>query len=591
MVFSFRELNEICWARVCLLCSMTSHYPTLIQAVNHMKLLSLLRSAILLLLLTPASALSDNAGEKVDKGIAGKDKIVAIFVRAKDQLLPIAGDYERFCKEQPKTVERRILRKKIIQTLKQKADRSFDSLRKQVEQLTSDGELKSVQRYWIVNGFACEATAKAAKTLAELDAVGFIYRQRYAPQHKTKPNRGKRKPIEQTKLYRELLEAYQDDTLKPFDASEYEIPWNLKRIRADKAWAGFSSGVNDADATSNTKLQRGYTGRGVTVAVLDSGLMNIPALRPAAWRNMDESLNGKDDDQNGYVDDVFGYNFRGNQPFSIAPSLPPHGSLCAGIIAARPHKRKNKPSIVTGVAPRAKIMPLMGNGHLLAYEYALDNGADVLSMSYTLDSQGLGNYRGLFRMAHEHLSVAGVVSVGGAGNYAMRRPEGWQIGTPKDVPCVIAAAGVTEDGEVSKASSRGPVSWAGVRYYDGDDAPSQLSKPDVTACFGGYPMWTRKDVWKGPKLDRLRVVATDDAGYVLATGPQGNSFSGPHAAGVAALMLDADPDLPVWELKRLMESTCKDLGDPGRDTTFGAGMLQADKAVEAVLARKIQLQR
>ena len=553
-----------------------------------MKLFSPLCAAILLLLLTPAPALSDTLSEKLDTGIAGKDKFVAIFVRAKDQLLPSGGHYQRFCKEQSVTATRRTLRKEIIQILKQKADISFDSMSQQVEQLISDGELKGVQRYWIVNGFACEATAKAAKSLSELKTVGFVYRQRFVPQHKLKTNRGKGKQIAQTELYRSLIENYQDDTEQPFDASECEIPWNLKRIRADKVWAGLPSNI---DGTNNTEKKRGYTGRGVTVAVLDSGLMNIPALRSAVWRNTDESLNGKDDDQNGYVDDVFGYDFRGNQPFSVATSLPPHGTLCAGIIAARPHERENEPTIVTGVAPRAKIMPLMGNGHLLAYEYALDNGADVLSMSYTFDSQGLGNYRGLFRMAHEHLAVAGVVSVGGAGNYAMRRPEGWQIGTPKDVPCVIAAAGVTENGEVSKASSRGPVSWAGVRYYDGNEVPTPLSKPDVTACFGGYPMWTRKDVWKGPKLDRLRVVATDDEGYVLATGPQGNSFSGPHAAGVAALMLDADPDLPVWELKRLMESTCKDLGEAGRDTTFGAGLLQADKAVEAVLARKVQLQR
>ena len=140
------------------------------------------------------------------------------------------------------------------------------------------------------------------------------------------------------------------------------------------------------------------------------------------------------------------------------------------------------------------------------------------------------------------------------------------------------AAGVTEDGKVAQASSRGPVSWEGVRYFDSEsDAPK--SKPDVTDCFGGYPMWTRVDLWEEAKRERLRVVHTDDDGYVLATGPRGNSFSGPHAAGVAALMLEANPDLPVWQVKRLMESTCSDLGPEGRDTTFGAGMLQAGSGV------------
>jgi hypothetical protein len=51
-------------------------------------------------------------------------------------------------------------------------------------------------------------------------------------------------------------------------------------------------------------------------------------------------------------------------------------------------------------------------------------------------------------------------------------------------------------------------------------------------------------------------------------------------------MLEANPDLPVWHFKRLMESSCVDMGTKGRDTTFGAGLLQADKAVEAALSFK-----
>ena len=97
-------------------------------------------------------------------------------------------------------------------------------------------------------------------------------------------------------------------------------------------------------------------------------------------------------------------------------------------------------------------------------------------------------------------------------------------------------------------------------------------------------MWTRLDIWEGSKLERIRGIHTDSAGCVLATGPRGNSFSGPHAAGVAALMLEANPNLPVWHLKRLMETTCSDLGPSGHDTIFGAGMLQADKAVKAALS-------
>ena len=421
--------------------------------------------------------------------------------------------------------------------LHEKADGSYAHVQKAVDALTQAGQIRRTKRYWIVNGFACEATAEACRALAELQPVGFVYRQRGAAQHAPARNRIPKPDADQVKLFQQLLKTRHDDTADPFDPARFEIPWNLKRVGADRAWT-----------------ERNVTGRGIVVAVLDSGTMAIPALTRSLWKNPDETLNGKDDDGNGYVDDIFGYDFQRNSPYVVSASRPSHGTLCAGIIAGRPDGPEDR--IVTGVAPRAQIMTLVGNGRLSAYEYALQNGADVLSMSYTLDAQNLGHYRGLYRTAHEHLAAAGLVSVGGAGNYAQRRPEGWQIGTPKDIPCVIAVAGITEDGKITDASSRGPVSWKGVRYYDptAGGVPAPPSKPDVTACFGGYPMWTRVSVWEGRKKDRLKVVYEDGNGYVLAFGPRGNSFSGPHAAGVAALMLEANPQLPVWQLQRLMEA-------------------------------------
>ena len=536
-----------------------------------MRMILSVLSATLLTLLLPTIALTDVNDSKLDDQVDQGDQFVAVFVRMGDQMFAAGGDYERFCDQQPATTKRLELREQVIKTLREKADQAFKKVNPTVKQLIANGQLRNLQRYWIVNGFACKVTGKAAQSLARLESVAFIYRQRQAPQHQ-KPAVGDEKTQKKQRgLHSKILAKYKDDTDQPWDASKYEIPWNLKRIGADRAWDGSSE-------------RKGYTGRGVVVAVLDSGMMSIPALTSALWVNSDETLNGQDDDHNGYVDDVFGYDFRNNHPYTVDITRPSHGTLCAGIIAGRPADRRRKRPIVTGVAPRAKVMPLVGLGHLRAYEYAVSNGADVLSMSYTWDSQPLGHYRGLVRTAHEHLAAAGVVSVGGAGNYARSRPEGWQIGTPKDIPCVIAAAGVTENGEVAPASSRGPVSWKNVRYFDAEAGTEPKSKPDVTGCFGGYPMWTRADVWSETKWERMHVIHTDDAGYMLVIGPRGNSFSGPHAAGVAALMLEASPDLPVWHLKRLMESTCSDIGPAGRDTTFGAGLLQADKAVEAALS-------
>ena len=115
-----------------------------------------------------------------------------------------------------------------------------------------------------------------------------------------------------------------------------------------------------------------------------------------------------------------------------------------------------------------------------------------------------------------------------------------------------------------------------MKFYDDYRPDKPLQKPDVTACFGGYPVWGRPLAF-----GRLRIVTRVGANFALIVGPQGNSFSGPHAAGVAALMLAVSPELNAWQVKRLMERTCKDIGAKGRDTVFGAGLLQALEAVRA----------
>lgn len=503
------------------------------------------------------------AGSKLDRGLEGPAGAMhPVFVRMSDQLLGRKGQYEAFCREHSRD-KRSALRRMVLTTLRQKSDQSWQKIATVVGELKKRGQVEDVERFWIVNGFACDATTEACRQLAASDAVAFVYRQRGpVRQHKTLAPRLTAEQKEQLlgrqrQVYEQVLAQWKDDSEEPFAADGLEVPWNLKRIQADAAW-----GKEEA------------TGKGVVVALCDSGLMVAPALVRALWRNPGETLNGKDDDGNGYVDDLFGYDFAARSFYALGdrPRLP-HGSMCGGIVAGRP---LNQRRIVTGVAPRAKLMILRGMGYLKAYEYALANGADIISMSYMWVRVKLGHYRGLYRTAHEHLAAGGIVAVGGAGNFA-RLPKGQQIALPKDIPCVIAAAGIVEDGSKPPAGSEGPCTWSGVRFYDDYPHGHPLQKPDVTGCFGGFPVWGRPLAFGG----RFRIVSREGAQFALVVGPQGNSFSGPHAAGVAALMLSANPELNAWEVKSLMEQTCKDIGEEGRDAVFGAGLLQALEAVRA----------
>lgn len=505
---------------------------------------------------TPArSAVAD----KLDEGLTGGQSY-AVFVRMADQLIVGGGDYDRFCRENARA-RRRELRTRVVKTLHEKADRSWGRVAGLVGEMQGSGGVRDVERFWIVNGFACEATGDACRRLAESDDVAFVYLQRgplRQVKRPLKPGGGAPSPQLQN-VFRRVLAGWKDDGDEPFTTQGVEIPWNLQAIGADAAW------------------REGATGRGVVVALMDSGLMVAPSLTRALWKNPAESLNGKDDDGDGLVDDLFGYDFQADSYYCIGDTAErPHGSMCGGIIAGRPLNRRR---LVTGVAPRARLMVLRGMGHLKGYEYALAHGADVISMSFSWEKFELGNFRGVYRAALEHLSAAGVVAAGGAGNFA-QLPAMRQIVLPKDIPCVIAASGITRDGRKAPASSEGPCTWKGVKFYDDFPPDRPLAKPDVTALFTGYPVWGRPTDNPG----RWTVYSDEGNQMALVVGPGGNSFSGPHAAGVAALMLSANPDLPAWEVKSLMEQTCEDLGPKGRDYTYGAGLLQARDAVRA--ARK-----
>lgn len=527
--------------------------------------LALRLSVLMLAAANPANCRASQS-EKLDQGFEGSpDTVYPVFVRMTDQLFAKGGDYESFCR-QHQGEPRSHLRRSVLQTLKEESDRSFQQIAGQIESLKKAGQIKDVERFWIVNGLACGATAKACRELAELQAVSFVYLQRgpvlqHAGPSASRPPLQNALPLDRQKeIYKQVLDQWKDDSEEPFSPDGLEIPWNLRRIKADVAWR-----------------QEKATGKGIVVALCDSGLMVAPPLLAALWKNSREDFNGRDDDGNGYADDLFGYDFAARSFYALGdPGALPHGSICAGIIAGRPEPKSR---IITGIAPRARLMVLRGMGYLKAYEYALANGADVMSMSYMWPGIELGHYRGLFRTAHEHLAAGGIVAVGGAGNFA-QLPKGKQIALPKDIPCVIAVAGILENGSKAPPGSEGPCFWNGVKFYDDYPPESPLEKPDVTGCFGGYPVWYRiSAAMLGGKL-----LPAGQTPFALVVGPQGNSFSGPHAAGVAALMLSANPELNAWEVKSLMEQTCQDIGPKGRDTIFGAGLLNALEAVRA--ARK-----
>jgi subtilisin family serine protease len=487
---------------------------------------------------TPARGQDTLVERKIDPPLldalrAGQPARVIILGRT--QLFAQVGGLEAF-QEAHARDDRRVLRREVVETLKENA------AAEQAAILGALGRTEADRSLWIVNALSLELSPEEIRTASRQDEVLYLYAG------------GERLPSPGEP--REPILTLPEATQAPFSLSGKEVAWNVRHLNAPLVWS-----------------ELGNVGRGAVVAVLDNGANYAHTdLRGNLWRNEGEVPdNGVDDDGNGWTDDVYGYDFAGMTPnVRDTSSGRQHGTMTSGIVLG-----DGTGGIVTGVAPRARLMLLRLTGRnvdsagdrpisaALAYEYAIENGADILSMSFSLPN--LGNLRGFWRMMSDHAVAAGLLLVGGAGNFRMSQPIPVQHQSPKDVPSVISVGGIDTLGVLVSFSSMGPAEWSTVALYGDYPMPAGLVKPDLVAFPGeGYP-----------------VLGIGDHGYIDTDTLRirGNSFSGPQVAGIAALILSEHPAMSVWHVREILETTAHDLGSPGKDNMFGCGLADAHAAV------------
>lgn len=264
---------------------------------------------------------------------------------------------------------------------------------------------------------------------------------------------------------------------------------------------------------------QGNGGEGVVVAVLDTGVdYNHPDLADNIWINSREIPgNGIDDDGNGFVDDVRGWDFVDNDSNPMDETE--HGTHVAGIIAAE----KNDVGI-TGVAYGAKIMPVRiadqsggasARNFVNGVHYAVDNGAKVINISL-----GGGPPNRDREDAIKYAISKGVVVVMAAGNEGETEPAyparyASQLG--------IAVGSVNIKGKMALASNRA-----------GSQPLTYLLAPGV-------------DI----------VSTVPDNQYKSITG---TSMATPHVVGVVALMLSANPNLTPDQISKILLATASSSG-------------------------------
>lgn len=249
-----------------------------------------------------------------------------------------------------------------------------------------------------------------------------------------------------------------------------------------------------------------------------------------------------------------------------------HGTACAGIIAAR-----NNSIGIRGVASGVKILPINIRPYpYFLYDYNLptcwtehvgeaitwaynDKGADVISCSVGLPNCEYISNALTYAMTYGR-NGKGTIVVCSSGNFGSG--ESSDVRFPANMDGTIAVGAIDKDGVVWNYSCRG--------------TSLDLVAPSGNVSGYGDVVTTDRSAPKGEK-------PTEN--YMNNFG--GTSAACPQVAGVAALVLSANPDYTANQVRSVLCNSARDLGVSGPDTTYGSGLVNAYAAVMAALCARV----
>ncbi|MFP4514642.1 MAG: S8 family serine peptidase [Parcubacteria group bacterium] len=331
----------------------------------------------------------------------------------------------------------------------------------------------------------------------------------------------------------------------------YDRQWYLEKINAPGAWERTTGSAE------------------IVVAVIDAGVqINHPDLKNNIWENRKEIAgNGIDDDNNGFIDDLNGWDFvdDNNNP---SPSFNQswtegglsHGTIVSGIIAAQGNNKEG----VSGITWNSKIMPLKvlddsGAGSMRdvirAVDYAIQNGAHIINFSFVGENYSQGLQEAIAR-AHE----AGVLVVAAAGN-ENSDDIGYDIDKTPLYP-------VCHDG--------GENMVIGVVATDALDQKAEFSSYGINCVDISAPgLSFFGTVASNPGFDQNQFSELYD-GYW-----SGTSMAAPVVSGSLALILSINPTISKAEAMDILMSTTDDIRklNPDYLGKLGRGRVNVDRAV------------
>ena len=473
--------------------------------------LALAMTVLVALQTTPAAArpvIEPTLQPRMTQTPPGQQLPVIVTLRDQADLTPFVAQAPRV--RAMAAMERRSHREMLVRTLRNKAETSQMGIGRRLR----DRGVEHVRSLWLINGLAFRATPELISELSALPEVESI-------------------------RYDEIIQLPRITPAADSDLNTVED--NIDLINAPALWA------------------LGYTGQGVTVAIVDSGVdVQHPELGPR-WRGGSNSWFNAVAENCGTVGVTCATSCDTNttEPcdFIDAQNFA-HGTGVAGVLVGG-----SAGGTAIGVAPgaqwiAAKIFDSNDGAPLSIIHQAFawlldpdgvpatDDAPDVVNGSWGYDP---GNCSEEFGTALQAFKAAGIAVAFAAGNAGPAADTGT---SPGNYPESFAVGSVgnsffTQTTAISDFSSRGPSPCDGSIFPE-VVAPGFVRTTDFS--FGGLPLYTSI---------------------------HGTSFATPHVAGVMALLLSAFPGTPVADLEGTLQQSATDLGTIGPDNDYGYGLVNA----------------
>lgn len=327
---------------------------------------------------------------------------------------------------------------------------------------------------------------------------------------------------------------------------------------------GFFSGFGSKEKTSSAqpravagidinigeawkKYSENTEAREVIVAVIDTGIdYSHEDLKDSIWVNEDEIPdNGIDDDGNGYIDDVYGWNFYNNSNVVYTGKNDDHGTHCAGTIAASTDNGTGVASVTGGGSVKVMVLKVLGGSNgtganlsvIQAIRYAQANGASIVNLSLGSTSSD--------ELLYNTIAASPMLFVVAAGNGNSYTGDGYNMDrTPwypaaYDLDNIISVANISCDGNLNSSSNYG------------------AETVDIAAP-GTYIIST-----------------TPNNGYGYMTG---TSMSTPFVTAAAALTYSYFKDITLKDVKTILIKSAHKL-DSLKDKMVSGGMLDVGAAL------------